>query len=310
MLSNGAGSRGKPDPPATDVPVDVFLHIPKTAGDTLMVILWRQYRDTGGYLEVPDPHRVPGSSTAEDPSFENVKRLVRQSSSKQFRLIYGHMPFGIHEAVARPARYFTMVRRPVERALSHYYYVKREPEHVLHREVTESGMTLHDYVTSGIATELSNGQTALLAGEEQGAPSSDTALLRRARANIEANFAAAGLTEDFDRSIVLFKLLLGWEQPVAYEAANVTVGRPPASAISEKTIEEIKAQNQLDEALYRFIRERFQAQIEDAGAAVKRELWQLRLGNALYRHGPRRALRMGWAMTRRLLRPGSRLSSR
>ncbi len=71
----------------------------------------------------------------------------------------------------------------------------------------------------------------------------------------------------------------------------------------EKTIEEIEAQNQLDEALYRFIRARFEAQIEDVRGAVKRELWKLRLGNAAYRHGPRRTLRVGWALTRHLSRP-------
>jgi hypothetical protein len=190
-----------------------------------------------------------------------------------------------------------MVRSPVERVVSHFYYVKREPRHRLHKEVLESQMTLHDYVTSGIAGELVNGQTALLAGLEQGTPCDDASILSRALANLEAYFAAVGLTEDFDRSVVLLKLALGWEKPVVYELLNVTGGRPPLSAIQQKTIEEIEAQNLLDGDLYRAVRQRFEVQIEDAGGAMDRELRQLRLGNILYRHyrhGPRRLLRAGW----------------
>ena len=147
--------------PSADGPVDVFLHIPKTAGDTLKIILWRQYRE-GGHIEVADPHQVSDPTAPEDRSFENVKRQVAESSDR-FQLIYGHMPFGIHGSIGRPSRYFTMVRDPVERAVSHFYYVKREPEHIFHEEVVKSGITIHDYMTSGLAGELANGQTALLA---------------------------------------------------------------------------------------------------------------------------------------------------
>ena len=237
----------------------------------------------------------------QDSSFESVKKQV-ESNPSQFRLVYGHMPFGIHEAVGRPARYFTIVRNPVERVVSHFHYVKREPRHQLHEEVVGSHMTLHDYVTSGIAGELVNGQTALLAGLEQGTLGSETSVLDRALANLQTHFAAVGTTEDFDRSVVLFKLALGWSKPVVYESYNVTGGRPPLSSIQRKTIDEIEAQNQLDDALYRAVGERFETQIEDAWRAMERELRQLRLGNTLYRvyrHGPRRLLLEGWELMHR-----------
>jgi hypothetical protein len=269
--------------------VDIFVHIPKTAGTTLVRILHREY-DELGYLWIPPETR-----------FEDAKRLVADSSAEEFRLIHGHIPVGIHEALTRPARYFTLLRNPVDRALSHYYYVKRHPEHRLYKEVVEKGMTLRDYVTSGITGELANGQTALLAGHGRDAPSGDLSILRRAQENIEAKFAAVGLTEDFERSIVLFKLTLGWRKPLVYESANVSQDRPHVSTIPSKTIEAIKAQSELDEALYRFARERLDAQIRDAGPTFERELRKLRLGNALYRHGPKPALRWGWNLTRRLL---------
>ena len=280
--------------PTASRTVDIFLHIPKTAGETLTTILWRQYGEQG-LLEVPDPYLIADHEML--GTFESDKRLVASNPS-QFGLVFGHMPFGIHEAIARPVRYFTIVRDPVDRVVSHFYYVKRESRHRLHKEVSENQMTLHDYVASGIAGELENGQTALLAGLERGAPSGDASILRRALANVDAHFVAVGLTEDFDRSLVLLKLALGWDKPVVYETANVTVGRPSVSDIEQKTIEKIKAQNLLDEALYLAIRQRLEAQIEDAGGAMKRMLWQLRLGNTLYRHyrrAQRRLLHVGRA---------------
>lgn len=280
------------------IPVDVFLHIPKTAGDTLNTILWRQYREVG-YLEVPDPLPPSRYSAAEDTPFERVKRQVADPNWKRVGLIYGHMPFGIHEVLSGPVRYFTMVRDPIERAISHYYYVRRAHGHPLHREVVDGRMSLHDYVTTGITGELANGQTALVAGLEKDAPAGELAVLHRAQANIDSAFAVVGLTEQFDRSIVLFGLAMDWTKPLVYKSMNVTANRPPISAVPRKTIEAIEAQNELDQALYLFVRERFEAQIAEA-ASAKRGLRKLRYGNALYRHAPTLVLRGGWDLAQHL----------
>jgi hypothetical protein len=277
-------------------PVDIFLHIPKTAGTTLVRILHRQYAKTGFV------------SIKAGTSFENAKLQIVREEEERFRLVYGHVPFGIHDALTRPVRYFTLVRDPVDRVLSHYYFARSYPAHRLYKEITEKRMTLRDYVASGITGELANGQTALLAGQKQDAPSGDLSLLECAQANIMSHFAAAGVIEDFDRTIILFKLALGWRKPLVYESANVTAGRPDANAIDEETLEAIRSQNRLDELLYRFIRDRFHWAVANNDRSVRRELRVLRLGNAVYRYGlrpVRRRLRPVRRWSREMTRPGS-----
>ena len=277
-------------------PIDIFLHIPKTAGTTLVRILHRQYGRTG-YVSIKA-----------GTSFENAKLQIVREEIDGFRLVYGHVPFGIHDALTRPVRYFTLVRDPVDRVVSHYYFARSHPAHRLYREITEKRMTLRDYVASGITGELANGQTALLAGQKQDAPSGDLSLLERAQANIMRHFAAVGVTEDFDRTIVLFKLALGWRMPLVYESVNVTAGRPDANAIDEETLEAIRSQNRLDELLYRFIRDRLNWTIANNEGAVRRELRVLRLDNAVYRHGlrpVRRRLRPVRRWTEEMIRRAS-----
>jgi Sulfotransferase family len=272
----------KPD----NSPIDIFLHIPKTAGTTLVRILHRQYAKPG-YVSIKA-----------GTSFENAKlQVVREE--ERFRLVYGHVPFGIHDALNRPVRYFTLVRDPVERVLSHYYFARSRQAHRLYSQITEKRMTLRDYVMSGITGELANGQTALLAGEELDDPSGDLSLLERAQANIMSHFAAVGVTEDFDRTIVLFKLTLGWRKTLAYESVNVAAGRPNAASVDEETLDLIQSQNRLDEALYRFVRDRFDSAMANDEGAVRRELRVLRLGNPVYRHGVRPARRVARKVIRR-----------
>lgn len=273
-------------------PVDIFLHVPKTGGSTLVEILHRQYADVG-YVWVR-----PGTS------FGDARRQVVEAQGTRFALVHGHVPFGIHESLTRRARYFTLLRDPVDRAISHYFFAKSHPEHRLYKEIAEKGMTLHDYVTSGVTGELANGQTAMLAGLERDAPSGDSSLLRQARENIETAFAAVGVTEDFDRTIVLFKLKLGWKRSLVYKSINVTAARPSAAAVEPKTIDAIRAQNELDDALYRFVRERLDMEVEDAKMAANRELRRLRVGKALYRYRPKSVVRRGWVLMHGVLAPG------
>jgi hypothetical protein len=267
-------------------PVDIFLHIPKTAGTTLVRILHRQYAKTG-YVWIKA-----------GTSFENAKLQVMRGRGERFGLVHGHVPFGIHDAINRPVRYFTLVRDPVDRVLSHYYFARSHPAHRLYREITEKGMTLRDYVMSGITEELANGQTAMLAGQERDTPRGDASLLDQAQVNVTRHFAAVGVTEDFDRTIVLFKLALGWRRPLVYESVNVTAGRPGAKAVDEETLAAIRSQNRLDELLYRFIRDRFRWAVANNEGPVRRELRVLRLSNAAYRHG----LRPAWHWTRKVTR--------
>src|SRR5215831_12159156 len=117
----------------------VFLHIPKAGGTTMSRILERQYCLAGSYW-----------TEWNRPSLQAFMELPQQHRAK-IRLVYGHLGFGVHEFLPRPARYLTLLRDPIERAISHYYFIRRTPRHPIYREVMSQRMTLLDYIKSPVS---------------------------------------------------------------------------------------------------------------------------------------------------------------
>ncbi len=228
----------------------IFVHIPKAAGSTLEGILVRRY--------------PPGEIFALHPalpyqSLEELKGLPPQQRSR-IRLVTGHMPYGAHEHFAQPSVYVSMIRHPVKRLISHYRFVLRRPAHYLYEAVTSRKMSLREYVQSGISTETDNGQVRLLAGHDRDIPYGDCneALLEKAKQNILHHFVLVGISEDFDRSLVLMSRKLHWANVPVYRTANVA---PPAAVeIPNGTIEAVEQCNPLDLALYDWVKARVQSE--------------------------------------------------
>lgn len=229
----------------------IFLHIPKAAGTTLHRIIQHQYSEAVTFT-------IDGGNVYE--SIRGFKRLP-QTRRDEFDCLKGHMPFGLHEYLSRPCVYVTLLRDPVERMISHYYYVVRTSHHYLHQEVLSRGMTLEDYVRSDISTELENGQTKLIAGNEIDPPPN---LLDLAKRNIREHFVVAGLAERFDEALILMQRRLGWSQ-VYYTPKNVTAHRPSKSEVSKSTLRMIESRNEKDLELYDFARRLFDDDVRQEG---------------------------------------------
>lgn len=226
----------------------IFLHIPKAAGSTLHNILRRQYGKRETF------HIDGGNVLKSVGEFQQLATAQRA----EIKLLKGHMTFGLHDHFAEPVIYITMLRHPIDRIVSHYYYVLRTPSHYLHETLTSGKMSLLEYATSGISTELDNGQTRLLANDERtpfGQCSSG--LLERARSNVKKHFRVVGLQERFNESLLLLQRELRWKWPIVYRQANVTASRPPLESLPCKVLEAIAHHNALDLELYAWIGQRF-----------------------------------------------------
>lgn len=233
----------------------IFLHMPKCAGSTLQEVLFRQYPDR-------QCRRV-----ASPPSeFRNLSWAER----KDVRCLAGHGSFGLHSLLEGSTEYITMLRRPVERVISTYYYVAQSPGHRHYEAVTgEEGMSLYEYVSSGginVSGGLDNKMVRHMAGD---AGASGRKLLRQAKKNWDEWFGVVGLVERFDESLLLMKERYGWGD-VAYRKWNVTRDRPSREDLPERVIEEIEARNRLDIELYEYGKERLSAELE--GTDIDREL--------------------------------------
>jgi hypothetical protein len=215
----------------------IFLHIGKTAGSTMRQILKRQFPSS--QTMTVRARRRPREETLAD--FARLPEAERMRP----RLIMGHTVFGLHEHVPRPCRYVTMLRDPARLAISQYRYVLRTPGHRHHDQA--QGMSLLEYVESGLALEMDNSQTRAVAGDI-GTPyrGCTPEMLETAKRNLAEHFAWVGITERFDESVVLLGRTFGWPD-VRYVSANVArAGTPP----TEADLELVRRANHLDQELY------------------------------------------------------------
>lgn len=115
----------------------IFIHIPKCAGTTLTEgVIKKIYPRRQRLLFYDGDTRALMSLLQEMP----VRR------KEQLRCIAGHFAFGIHQFLPQRARYITLLREPVERVVSHFYFARRTRRHYLHEQVREGAISLKDYV--------------------------------------------------------------------------------------------------------------------------------------------------------------------
>jgi hypothetical protein len=271
----------------------IFLHVPKAAGSTLRAVVARQYKDDHIYRITTDP-----SVKASIAAFRDLPRSKR----KKIRCVMGHGPFGLHRDLIGFTEYVTLLRDPVSRIISLYYYARRSG-HRHHEVITEKDMSLHDYVTSGMNEEIQNGMTRQIAGLVDEVPDRDA--LEQAKNHLSDHFGVVGLVEHFDESLLLMKRQYGWGQ-VAYRRRRVGKGRPRKEDISEETLHEILERNRLDQELYHFVRKRFKNSL--SGIDLEEELrWhQLKCRGysiiGYWLDGARKAVRM--FVPKQILRAG------
>ena len=229
---------------------DVFTHIGKTGGTTLSTTLRWVYGPSSCY-QIPAGRPEQPERWFDDVSKKRVDKV---------RLVMGHATYGVHEQISGPSRYFTMLRHPIRRVVSLYYYIKSGwPE----SEV--ASMSLEEFVHSDHRAARPNDQVRFVSGEKpENAPKK---ALRDAKRNLKENFAAVGITERFDESLLLLQRKLGWSRPPVYVSSNVNRERPTVEELPSSTVDVVRRQNELDLELYRVafddFQERLSAEIPD-----------------------------------------------
>jgi len=254
-------------------PTVIFLHIGKTAGTTMRQVLRRNFRSSQVMVV-----RVRGRSREE--TLGRFGELPAELRARP-RLIMGHTVFGLHEHVPRPSTYITIVRKPSSLVVSQYRFVVRTPGHRHHEMVTSQGMSIADYIRSGVSMEMDNSQTRAISGDlavPYGACTDD--MLERAKRNLDESFAVAGLTERFEETLILLQKRFGWSH-LHYVRANVAPQGDPVE-ITEDARAMIDEHNRLDNALYDYVTERFEESIRGY-PSFEDDLARFRRTNAMYR---------------------------
>jgi hypothetical protein len=237
----------------------IFLHVPKTGGQTLDKILRRIYGKEGVYHAHGNPP---------DAAIDGYRALP-DKEKRSYRVISGHVALDMHEAVPDAWTYVALVREPIRRVVSTYHYIRRHDTHPLHAALTRPGMTLEKAVESGIDIMMNNGQTRALTYKlDPPYGSNDRTMLDAALHAIDTQFSVVGLTEQFDETLILLRKLFAWPM-VYYSRRNVAPGQQTNGEFPKSTLDVIRAHNQLDIELYAHVKKRFEAAQSGASFRTK-----------------------------------------
>jgi hypothetical protein len=260
-----------PSPPnGSDLAPLVFhLHLPKTGGSTLNSILVAQYGRN---------------------RFLSYSGLVEQSDIEQFQAtppetlyrydaMRAHTFFGIHEGMTRPFTYITIIRDPIDRLISTYYYILQSKGHPDHRYYVDKKVSFEQFIEARPKNQM---QVQRLSGGPKLKGLNPDDRLRVAKTNLRESFAVVGVTERFDESLICMKNKFGWGLPV-YRRKNETRDRPSRDEIRPALLELMLERSRLDTELHRFANQLLDEQIAAAGPAFAGDLAALRRENALKR---------------------------
>jgi galactose-3-O-sulfotransferase len=233
----------------------IFLHIPKTAGTTLNRLIEWEYPVLQMYSI--DPVLFIWSN----------KHLRKLSPSRlqSIRMFKGHMLFGLHEILPQPASYITVLRDPVDRVLSAFYFMRSYKLHPLYWKFRRENWTLEDFVNRSPRTDA---HCKVIAGADYESPCT-AEIYKQALANIDRHFSVVGLSERFEESLALMKLRYGWKFE-SYTSFNVTRVRPKKRDLPQSTLDLIREKNAFDVALYDFASKKFEEEVNNNASEVAR----------------------------------------
>jgi len=213
-----------------DRPILGFVHIPKTAGTTVKFIL----RNSTFFRHCDlQPLVLRGIFTNRD------FRFMEKVFFFGLRSVAGHSLMHATERLSAPIHYFTFVRDPLKRCLSHYQQVKRA------RRRKGSDITFEDFMQ---LDDMANCQVRRIAGSPD---------LEKAIEALSSRYLFVGLTERFSESMIVLQRLCHYPLNLEYERLHVTKDNSAKQEVLDDpgSFRLLQETNELDKALYAFVRD-------------------------------------------------------
>ncbi|HVJ69086.1 MAG TPA: sulfotransferase family 2 domain-containing protein [Caulifigura sp.] len=219
----------------------LFDHVPKCAGTTVSAYLSSQY-----------PARTVFQLNEDTPEKSLAKfRALPESRRHGFRLIAGHEAHQLLNLVDPSVLTLTILREPVDRLVSHYYYVKRNIGHYLHQRLISEQITLEDYASPELSPELSNWYTIHYSGLPVAEVQADPfGALERAYTNVIEHYDVIGFQDELPETMAAVRRIVGLEKAFANTFLNQTVNRERVEDVSPLAKKRIIEANALDIELY------------------------------------------------------------
>ena len=281
----------------------IFMHIEHTGGSTLNQIIERQYAPRERYAV----YHLGQGVVAQFMTLPEAER-------RRFKLIYGHLFYGIHRHVPGKSRYLTVIRHPVDRIIASYTFLMRKTNTRQHDVYKSGGVSWQSHLAERRdeirqISRIVGGDDELLQKRRMEALPENA--LETAIAHLENDFAMVGLQDRYDESLLMMRHVLNWQKPVAYIRKNVTSKRITLADLPADDRALIEKAAEIEMPLYEYAKKRFEAQVAAYPGDLDRDLAELREANARYGSGietaerlkaPFRALKKAF---RRLIKPSA-----
>lgn len=251
----------------------IFLHIPKTAGMSLRHIIARQY--------IGQPIYVFGSDNRRELQ---AFMAMSQAERDAYPCIMGHIRYGVHHLWSDPATYITMLRDPVERTISNYYYIQRHAHHA--RNAHYQNVSLLEYaqketrgerLTRWLVGFRPDGVGEMYGDDHPLPPDA----LEIAKDHLRTHFSVIGLVEEFDKTLLLAQKALGWRN-IYYARRNVNEGRPRREQVSPEVMEHLRQNSEPDASLYQYAKTLFAERCQAYGDTLDADVAAFQRRNAVF----------------------------
>jgi hypothetical protein len=220
-----------------------FVHLQKTGGTALFRRLRNQF-GTAGVYPLPEHQGTPEAVLDVDLLAQRFEQ-----HRDEIRVITGHFPLCTVDRLDAPFTTFTVLREPVERALSFLRHQRKEEprfrgatmEEIYEDPVCRDGLVRNHMVRmlSLSDDEMTDGALTPIVVDEN--------RLAVAQGALELRIDVAGLQERFDAFCDALSMRFGWDL-----GKRQFANRTPPARVSDELRERIVADNEFDARLYRF----------------------------------------------------------
>lgn len=210
------------------------------------------------------------------PILSRIQAAVKRRKHRSKRLLaIAHFYFRIDSGLRKKHTYINLVREPVNRFISHYYYTrspKRWPKKLRRiKSLGQYNVTLEECIEKQYEGCKPNVMTRFFCGPESFCKSGSRKALLQAKYNMLHYYSSIGVVEHLKEYIqVLHKRLPTFivKSPKRFGKKFVTTGvkKPP---LTSRLIGRIAQVNQADIELYRYAKTLFLEQAKRCGIKVR-----------------------------------------
>ncbi len=217
----------------------IFNHVPKAGGSTLHFF----------FQELFGPERVFRYQSREVTEDTKTMESLTEEEKAHYKLFQGHFRYGYHSLFSQPCLYIGIIRHPVDRIISNYYYTLKRGREDRMQKVQK--LTLTEYFEKHVNDRKGNFgavQTGILTGESRFA---------EAREVIKRDYLMCCATDQLDRFQAVLARLYG-RPDLAPMHRNVTNSGDQAGEEGQALREKYEPIFQRDLKLLEFVRNRFE----------------------------------------------------